>query len=151
MRHLEGHYRPKTIEIAERFKFFKRSQQKSEKAAEVVRKEEVMQDSHKEKEDGATYKIRSAKLECYRCGKPNHSPLTAATKMLHAMFAGKQAIWPEYADHGKRSLKTPKAPSKKTGVHYLQESDIDSSYVQYIDYIDYRDIIFFISQYRLKN
>jgi len=44
------------------------------KAAEVVRKEmEVMQYFHKEKEDGATYKIRSAMLECYRCGKPNHS------------------------------------------------------------------------------
>ena len=36
MRHLEGHYRPKTIEIAEHFKFFKRRQQKSESAAEFM-------------------------------------------------------------------------------------------------------------------
>ncbi|XP_065892767.1 uncharacterized protein [Dysidea avara] len=134
MRHLEGHYCPKTIEITERFKFFKRSQQNSEsaaefmaqlrrlaktcnfkqylelaicdqfvcglrdskcqkellcvaeftadltlqrvKAAKVVRKEtEGMQESLKEKEkgNGGTHRIHSAKLECYWCGKPYHS------------------------------------------------------------------------------
>ena len=36
MEHLLGHYRPQTIEIAERFKFFKCSQKKGEKAAEFI-------------------------------------------------------------------------------------------------------------------
>ena len=35
-RHLEGHYRPQTIEIAKRFKFFKKSQVKSESATEFM-------------------------------------------------------------------------------------------------------------------
>ena len=36
MEHLIGHYRPQTIEIAERFKFFKRSQKKGESIAEFM-------------------------------------------------------------------------------------------------------------------
>ena len=36
MEKLLGHYRPQTIEIAERFKFFKRSQKKGESIAEFM-------------------------------------------------------------------------------------------------------------------
>lgn len=36
MEHLVAHYRPKTIEIAERFKFFKRSQKKGEAAVDFI-------------------------------------------------------------------------------------------------------------------
>ena len=36
MRHLEGQYHPQMIEIAKRFKFFKRSQAKSESATESI-------------------------------------------------------------------------------------------------------------------
>ena len=47
------------------------------KAVEVVHKEtEAMQKFHKEsklEDHGATHRIHSAKLECYRCEKPYHS------------------------------------------------------------------------------
>ena len=36
LQHLSGHYRPKTIEIAERFKFFKRIQREKESVAEFI-------------------------------------------------------------------------------------------------------------------
>jgi len=36
LQHLSGHYRPKTIEIAERLKFFKRNQLKKESVVEFI-------------------------------------------------------------------------------------------------------------------
>ena len=36
MQHLIGHFRPQTIEIAERFKFFKRNQREAESASEFM-------------------------------------------------------------------------------------------------------------------
>ena len=36
LQHLSGHYQPKTIEIAERFKFFKRNQREKESVAEFI-------------------------------------------------------------------------------------------------------------------
>ena len=81
---------------------------------------EVMQESHKEKECGATHRIFSAKLECYGCGKLYNSAADCFYK--DATCHGRSFGLSKHIT-AKEARTTAKALSKKTGVHHLQESD----------------------------
>ena len=79
------------------------------KAVEVIRKEtEAMQESHKESEledHSETHRFHSAKLQCYRCGKPYHSAADCRFKDATCHVCKKVGhIWQEYAGHAKRRL-----------------------------------------------
>ena len=102
------------------------------KAVEVVHKEtEAMQKFHKEsklEDHGATHRIHSAKLECYRCGKPYHSAADCRFKDATCHVCKKVGHLARVCQSRKKKTGTAaKAmPSKNSGVHQLQESDSDS-------------------------